>query len=401
MIEGLMGSRRWFGWLAMGLVVSACGDDVSGSDGDGGGTTASSEDGGTTAQTSTTASTGAGAETADEGSDDLLDTSADGECPPCVPPPSDDCVGMGPCGCGPYECEGLFDGDPGETVAQVSCSTCDCQVALGATDVYVRDDVGISRVSLAGGDLTPVFSGMGAGAFEPRDFLAVNTGLVIAEPTGLTVVGDDGAPMGTLGMFDEPTGMTTRGGFVFFGRTGEGALYRVEDATLGAGPGVLVGGMDAGMPFGDAVGLDTTVVFTAGGDVHAVLDATEGVPGETVTLAAGASAALTVDSLGLEADAVVFLRADGSIASVPLAGGDVTTLAEVAATSLTLRAGVVYFTEDNAVRRVSVQGGDPEVHAAFGLQTSPSLASNGSELFWVACEAQADVLISTLRRIAL
>lgn len=385
----------------MGLIVSACGDDGSGGDGDGSGTTVSSEDGGTTTLASTTASTGAGAETADGGSDDLLDTSADGECPPCVPPPSDDCVGMGPCGCGPYECEGLFDGDPGETVAQVSCSTCDCQVALGATDVYVRDDVGISRATLGGGELTPVFSGMGAGAFEPRDFLAVASGLVIAEPSGLTVVGNDGAPMGTLGMFDEPTGMTTRASYLFFGRSGEGALYRVEDSLLGAGPGVLVGGMEAAMPFGDAIGRDTTVVFTAGGDVHAVLDALDATPGETVTLAAGASAASTVDSLAVGNETVVFLRADGSIASVPLAGGDVTTLAEVAATSLTLQAGVVYFTEDNAVRRVSVQGGDPEVHAAFGLQTSPSIASNGSELFWVACEAQTDVLISTLRRIAL
>ena len=30
-------------------------------------------------------------------------------CPPCVPPPSDDCVGSGPCGCGPYTC-----GDPAD-----------------------------------------------------------------------------------------------------------------------------------------------------------------------------------------------------------------------------------------------------------------------------------------------
>ena len=29
-----------------------------------------------------------------------------GNCPPCVPPPSPDCVGTGPCGCGPYECPG-------------------------------------------------------------------------------------------------------------------------------------------------------------------------------------------------------------------------------------------------------------------------------------------------------
>ena len=399
-----MALRDWLGWLALGLVVPACGDDASGGDGEGGGTTASSEDGGATMSTSGTSAmsaTVAGSETADEGSDDLLDTSAEGECPPCVPPPSDDCVGMGPCGCGPYECEGLFDGDPGETVAQVACPACDCQVVVGATDVFVRDDVGISRVALGGGDLTPVFSGMGAGAFEPRDFIAVNDGLVIAEPSGLTVVGNDGAPMGALGMFDEPTGITTRGGFVFFGRSGEGALYRVEDSPLGGGPGELVGGMDAGMPFGDVVGLDTTVVFTAGGDVHAVLDALEAVPGETLTLAAGASAALTVDSLAVEGDGVVFLRADGSIASVPLAGGDTTTVAEVAATSLALQAGVVYFTEENAVRRVAVGGGDPEVHAAFGLQTSPSIASNDDELFWVACDAEADVTTSTLRRIPL
>jgi hypothetical protein len=29
---------------------------------------------------------------------------AAGSCPPCVPPPSPDCVGTGPCGCGPYLC---------------------------------------------------------------------------------------------------------------------------------------------------------------------------------------------------------------------------------------------------------------------------------------------------------
>jgi len=389
--------------VALALVVPGCRDDGTSEGDDGGGTTVSSGEGsGTAASTAATSSTATGNETADAGSDDLLDTSADENCPPCAPPPSEDCVGMGPCGCGPYECEGLFEGDPGEVMAEVSCPACDCQVAVGATQVFVRDDVGISTVTLGGsGELTPLFSGTGAGSFEPRDFVAIDTGLAIAEPMGLTVVGDDGAPMGSLGMFDEPTGVTTRASYLFFGRRGEGALYRVESSPLEAGPGELVGGMDAAEPFGDVVGEDTTLVFTAGGDVLAVEDALATPPGETVILAADASAADTVDSLAVDFGVVAFLRNDGSIAAVPLEGGDVTTLSETAATSLTVYGGAVYFTEANAVRRVALDGGDPAVHAAAGLQTSPSLGRTESELFWVACDAEADVMTSTLRRIAL
>lgn len=32
--------------------------------------------------------------------------SSSGACPPCVPPERPGCVGTGPCGCGPYICEG-------------------------------------------------------------------------------------------------------------------------------------------------------------------------------------------------------------------------------------------------------------------------------------------------------
>ena len=396
---GLNGWIGWTVWLGVGVLATACGDDAN--TGDGGGTSMSGgDDGGTTAPTTTMATTSAtSAGTMDDGSDDLLETSADGDCPPCVPPPHEDCVGMGPCGCGPYECEGLFDGDPGEELAAVQCLACDCQVVLGATDVYVRDDVGISRVSLGGGELTPVFSGAGAGGFEPRDFVELGAGLAIAEPTGLTLVGTDGAPMGTLGSFDQPTGLTSLAGELFFGRTSEGALYRVEEDPLAMDAGELVAGMDASAPFGDVAGQDTTVVFTTGGDVYALLDALADTPGQTVTLAAGASAAQTVDSIAVEQDAVAFVRVDGSIATVPLAGGDVTTVAEGSATALALAGGDVYFTEENAIRRVPVGGGEPEVHAAFGLQTSPSIAMNESDVFWVACDVEADAMTSTLRRI--
>jgi hypothetical protein len=42
-------------------------------------------------------------------------------CPPCVPPPSPDCVGTGPCGCGPYVCP---DGPCAGAACGDSCSTC-------------------------------------------------------------------------------------------------------------------------------------------------------------------------------------------------------------------------------------------------------------------------------------
>jgi len=57
-------------------------------------------------------------------------SSLDGDimCPPCVPPPSEDCVGTGPCGCGPYECPDAGamcgGGRPGWCSGDLACNCC-------------------------------------------------------------------------------------------------------------------------------------------------------------------------------------------------------------------------------------------------------------------------------------
>ncbi len=84
-------------------------------------------------------------------------------CPPCAAPPSDDCVGSGPCGCGPYVCGTESCGEVqqrlSETLnelqachpkaAQVQCTgtvltICGCQVPINDPDsdlaaAYERD----------------------------------------------------------------------------------------------------------------------------------------------------------------------------------------------------------------------------------------------------------------------
>jgi hypothetical protein len=55
-------------------------------------------------------------------------------CPPCARPPRDDCVGSGPCGCGPYTCPGgaADAGDAGaSTCAVVSGEYGDCAAIVG------------------------------------------------------------------------------------------------------------------------------------------------------------------------------------------------------------------------------------------------------------------------------
>jgi len=79
--------------------------------------------GGTTQSSGHTSGTG-GASGAGSG------MGGDANCPPCVPPPSPDCVGTGPCGCGPYDCPDPCAGGVGCTLSQG-----------GTVDAYLWDDV--------------------------------------------------------------------------------------------------------------------------------------------------------------------------------------------------------------------------------------------------------------------
>lgn len=69
--------------------------DVDGSAGNNAGVGGTNETGGTGQSNNKDA--GLEASVNDAGTDTQL-------CPPCVSPPSPDCVGTGPCGCGPYKC---------------------------------------------------------------------------------------------------------------------------------------------------------------------------------------------------------------------------------------------------------------------------------------------------------
>ena len=125
---------------ALSLIVPACGgdnDDSGDGDGDGDGdpTGGSSGDGdgdstgdgdasgGTSASGGMTGdgdAPGAGGSDSATGGTDAgtggLGNGTGGtvQCPPCAPPPSDNCVGSGICGCGPYTC-------PGEQCGDVTC----------------------------------------------------------------------------------------------------------------------------------------------------------------------------------------------------------------------------------------------------------------------------------------
>ncbi len=79
-------------------------------------------------QTGDSTGPGDGTPTGDGGAGDE-DTPGDRDCPPCLPPPSPDCVGTGPCGCGPYECPGDADricgiNTIGWCPSGVSCQCC-------------------------------------------------------------------------------------------------------------------------------------------------------------------------------------------------------------------------------------------------------------------------------------
>ncbi len=96
--------------VVLGLVGSGCADDRRGAVDDAGALGGSGAAGGAGAAGAagsggTGGTAGVGGQSG--GSPDAgVDASAGvgGSCPPCVPPPSPDCVGTGPCGCGPYEC---------------------------------------------------------------------------------------------------------------------------------------------------------------------------------------------------------------------------------------------------------------------------------------------------------
>ncbi|MEM6993128.1 MAG: hypothetical protein AAF721_21625 [Myxococcota bacterium] len=375
------------------LVATACGDD--------GGTSAASGDAGGSHGSETGVSPTGGAVTGGgpTGGDAVLDSSgaADSNCPPCVPPPDESCVGMGPCGCGPYVCEGMFEGEPGTELAEVACLACTCRLALDDTSVFVLDDVGLARVDKAGGALESIYSGAGAAGFDPRDLGAGDGAVIVAEMPGLTRLGADGTPMGTLGALDDPTRIAVAGDFVFFGRGGTGALHRVALGRVDDG-GEVGGGEFA--TFGDVAVLGDTVVFGADNGVHLLPDAQAATPGAVTTLADGVGPAQSPNALAVDGDRVAFLRGDGSIGLVALRGGAPTFVEGVAATAVDAADGSAYFVEANAVRRVPLEGGRPVVHAAFGIATSPAIAVDETSVYWVGCPTDADGSVATLRSIA-
>jgi len=65
--------------------------------------------------------------------DGMIHTSDGLVCPPCTAPPSNDCVGSGPCGCAPYECPGDNDTvcGPHSTGWCPSGGSCECCPAGG------------------------------------------------------------------------------------------------------------------------------------------------------------------------------------------------------------------------------------------------------------------------------
>jgi hypothetical protein len=81
------------------------------------GTDGNSTDGGSADGSGDMSHTGDGVSSGDVSTDGGGDVSHTGDgvspgdilCPPCAPPSSDDCVGSGPCGCGPYDCPGDAD----------------------------------------------------------------------------------------------------------------------------------------------------------------------------------------------------------------------------------------------------------------------------------------------------
>ena len=117
------------GWLgALGFVLwVGCGSDADDSD-DGG----AARDGGMDATVGSDGGDDSDATTGRDGgvrdaqvSDGQV--AGDGQiildgtiCPPCVPPPSPDCVGTGICGCGPYRCP-----DAGPMCGGTVSGTCD------------------------------------------------------------------------------------------------------------------------------------------------------------------------------------------------------------------------------------------------------------------------------------
>lgn len=400
---------RCGGWGWLGVVVGlglACGDEPDAA-GDTVATTGT--DSNDTAQSGGSTQAGDGAaDTASGGADalpsdglledGLLDMAgSDDSCPPCVPPPHEACVGTGPCGCGPYACEGTFDGDPGVELATVNCPACSCTLALDATSVLVVDDVGLSRVDKSGGEPELLFSGVGAGGFAPRDLVTVGDVVVLAEDSGLTQVGTDGAPLGSLGAFDDVTAMALAGDWLLFARGGDSALYRVATDPGAMDPGVVVSGRGPAGALGAVSSDGTVTVFSSGGELYRLDDAAMPRPGATTALTDGAEAATGVGTVGVSTQSVIFVRADGAVASVARSGGTVEALADVNAKAIAVTDTTAYFPEANAIRSIAVGGGRPEVVAAFGFDTSPTVAVDDTSVYFVACGADDVATVASLR----
>ncbi len=125
--------RGWPTLVAVAVpVVVACSSSGTGNPFTDGGTAGSAGTGHGGSAGSTAGSGGSG-----QGGASGSGVGGAGGCPPCVGPPSPDCVGMGPCGCGPYVCPDTLACPDGSTMGpfERSCgSASDCSVALHQTD---------------------------------------------------------------------------------------------------------------------------------------------------------------------------------------------------------------------------------------------------------------------------
>ena len=148
--------RRW-SWLALvGVPIAACsGSDFGkeGTGGQGGSAGAGSPSGGSSTAGSTSGgraganSAGSQSQSGAAGNGGRAGASNGGSggsaghsagaggmvvCPPCAAPPAPDCVGSGPCGCGPYVCPsgGAASGEPCGPVACKAPLEC-CNALMG------------------------------------------------------------------------------------------------------------------------------------------------------------------------------------------------------------------------------------------------------------------------------
>ncbi|HVU03263.1 MAG TPA: hypothetical protein VHE30_15995 [Polyangiaceae bacterium] len=110
--------------LTVSLVASACGGSSSGGTGrlpggDAGPASGGASSGGTAGSSNGGSGTGGRSGSGGAGGSAGLGAGGFIACPPCAAPPRPNCVGSGPCGCGPYTCDDA--GPPAPTCGTETC----------------------------------------------------------------------------------------------------------------------------------------------------------------------------------------------------------------------------------------------------------------------------------------